>query len=767
MTKISRTAILLSFLVTLGFGTNLYAQNIDEKCRLGQKTVVFFGNGLDTIKDIAFDGKTALKRAIKKDVQDGKLVLPPNVQLSSICYQVAYNTDEFSKIDWIESYVQALGSATTDLWLATARLIPMPKFLEDSFIAIALGLNDINYVISQDLQNHVTRYQQEIAQNRKVIVVPHSQGNFYANAAYRTIFGFNPTDKLAIVSVANPDSFIADDPTNTNYTTFFADFIVAVPGALAGNTRVDEAKCDTSPYECHGFIESYLVGTYSRAQILGQIVNAIPISTPADVMITKTDTPDPVVSGNNLTYTLTVGNVGGSSANNVAVTDTLPLGLTNIQCSLACSASGNVITVQLGSLAPSAQVQFQIFVKARIVTIPTSITNTATVSTTSPESNTANNTFQTITTVNPAATSFTFVKLHDFSEIDGSGPGYLLQSSDGNFYGTSNGGISGGTIFKVDSSGTFTTLFTFSGSFPLGARLIETRDGSFYGTAPEGPTSGCGVVFRFDLPNQVTFLPDLIDNLFACNPNKLVEAPDGTLWGTTAAGGVEDRGTIFKMDRDGNAIIIYSFTSDLSQDGIVPLAGLTLDEQGEFFYGTTNQGGTGGTGNVFRIDTLGNLTGLYSFPALGNWLQGFWQANGLIQASDVNFYGVSINGSEIVGNSSRDLGTVFRMTPAGQVTVLHSFRCEEDGCFPIDIIQANDGNFYGVTQGGGLSDANATIFRMDTSGNLTTLVRFQSLQASNGLGPRMLIQGSDGIFYGVAVGGGAFGRGVVFRLVSQ
>ncbi|MDP3697659.1 MAG: hypothetical protein Q8R55_06665 [Candidatus Taylorbacteria bacterium] len=278
----------LFLLIVFGFGINLYAQNTEE-CQLGAKTVVFFGNGMETPERKADDDKKQLQEAIGKDVQDGKLILPPGVQLDSVCYDIAYNTDLPGRyfLDFLDAFVQQSTSfATSGLWRILFGLEKLPGYLQVVLNNTEIVVDKFSYLVDTDLKIQVDRYLDEINnQHRKVIVVSHSQGNFYSNQAYRNIFGFETTDKFEIVSVANPDSFVAGDKP---WFTLYGDIILVVPGRLDANTDPDKTPCRTdtvlvvndSSVQCHDFTDSYLVGKYSRANILGQIINAIPITPP-------------------------------------------------------------------------------------------------------------------------------------------------------------------------------------------------------------------------------------------------------------------------------------------------------------------------------------------------------------------------------------------------------------------------------------------------------------------------------------------------------
>jgi uncharacterized repeat protein (TIGR03803 family) len=354
--------------------------------------------------------------------------------------------------------------------------------------------------------------------------------------------------------------------------------------------------------------------------------------------------------------------------------------------------------------------------------------------------------------------------LHSFINTDGGRPSAgLIQATDGSFYGTtSTFGIYGyyGTVFKMDSSGNLTTLHSFAGDDGGNphAGLIQASDGSFYGTTSTGGTYGDGTVFRMDSSGNLTTIHSFTGSDGANPYARLIQATDGDFYGTTVYGGAGDQGTVFKMDSAGNTTRLYSFTYSA---GILPYAELIQGSDG-YFYGTTLEGGAHGTGTVFKIDTAGNLTTLHSFDGT----DGDNPYAGLIQASDGNLYGTTRIGG------THSFGTVFRMDSSGNVTVLHNFPdSSSDGNTPYaGLIQATDGSFYGTTASGGGGNQ-GTVFKMDTSGNLTILQNLTSGGLNGALPQCVLFQAPDGDFYGTTLGGGtgscSFGCGTVFTMDSN
>ena len=310
---------------------------------------------------------------------------------------------------------------------------------------------------------------------------------------------------------------------------------------------------------------------------------------------------------------------------------------------------------------------------------------------------------------------------------DGVGPVALVQATDGNLYGTTSAGaISGGTVFKITPGGILTTLYRFDGPHgltPSGA-LVQAKDGNFYGVTLGGGNNnhsfcfnqGCGTMFKVTLQGALTVLYNFCA-LDGCtdgsNPGDgLVQADDGNFYGTTRMGGDSDNcpggcGTVYKITVGGTLTTLYSFSST---DGSEPVGRLVQADDG-VLYGVTLQGGPNNAGTVFKITLGGTLTTLYNFCSRLNCADGYYPDAGLLQATDDNFYGSNSGGP-------KGGGTLFNITPQGVLTTLYQF-CSPDTCqhgnTPMaDLVQRNDGNFYGTTYAGGMF-GNGTIFRLDTN----------------------------------------------------
>jgi len=129
---------------------------------------------------------------------------------------------------------------------------------------------------------------------------------------------------------------------------------------------------------------------------------------------------------------------------------------------------------------------------------------------------------------------------------------------------------------------------------------------------------------------------------------------------------------------------------------------------------------------------------------------------GLVQAPDGNFYGTTYAGGAS-SNCQGGCGTVFRITPGGTLTTLHSFDWYDGASPTAALVRGTDGNFYGTTYGGGAEPRVGTVFKITPGGALTTLYSFcAQANCTDGQQPYAgLVRGSDGNFYGTTLEGGA------------
>ena len=213
-------------------------------------------------------------------------------------------------------------------------------------------------------------------------------------------------------------------------------------------------------------------------------------------------------------------------------------------------------------------------------------------------------------TVYRITTAGTLTTLHQFGALpaDGSGPAAgLTQAGDGALYGTtaSGGTNAAGTVFRITTAGTLTTLYQFGGlptdgSGPV-AGLALGCDGFFYGTTAAGGTNAAGTVFRITSAGTLTTLCQ-----FSANPTNdqqphagLVQGSDGNFYGTTFLGGTNQLGAVFRISPAGVLSTLWQFGGN-NTNGDHPEAGLVQGTDGNF-YGATPYGGTNSVGAVYRL----------------------------------------------------------------------------------------------------------------------------------------------------------------------
>jgi len=332
----------------------------------------------------------------------------------------------------------------------------------------------------------------------------------------------------------------------------------------------------------------------------------------------------------------------------------------------------------------------------------------------------------------------------------------------------------------VANAQTYTTLATFNGANgdgPYYGSLVQGANGNFYGTTTTGgdiATScsngqgfDCGTVFELtpggSLTTLYTFcsLVNCADGLLPSSG--LTLARDGNFYGTTGEGGANfGGGTIYKITPAGQLTTLHSFCAQLNcTDGSYPFAGLMQASNGNF-YGTTLQGGTYNQGVIYQISPTGTYKVLHSFCAQTNCTDGSGSIAGLMQASNGRLYGTTPSG----GVSGA--GTVFTITPAGKFQTLHSFVIT-DGSSPYSaLVQTSSGAIYGTTFSGGLRN-DGTIFEMTAEGTLKTIYNFcVAAYCSDGANPAAgLTAGANGGLYGTTESGGMNFRGNVFEITPS
>jgi uncharacterized repeat protein (TIGR03803 family) len=370
-------------------------------------------------------------------------------------------------------------------------------------------------------------------------------------------------------------------------------------------------------------------------------------------------------------------------------------------------------------------------------------------------------------TIVPTAHGQTLTTIYSFKgPPDGGIPiAGLVRDAFGNLYGTTGSGGSKhcypgcGTVFMIDRHGKETLLHTFVYQDGAGADgdLLADKFGRLYGTT-EVSADGWGFVFMLDRTGRFRqiheFLGNPQDGSYA--EGELVRDPLGNLYGATTLGGMfgfcnsYGCGTIFKIDVTGNETVLYNFTG--GADGGEPFGGVVADAAGNL-YGTTYFGGTLNFGAVFKVDSYGNETVLHSFTGGPDGKSPF---GGLVLDQDGNLYGTTSAGG------TWNVGTVFKIDPFGNETVLHSFTGGADGSSPYATLLRNQaGDLYGTAQLGGIGN-NGTVFKITASNKFKLLHSFGGIDGSYPRG--RLILDPAGNLYGTTSYGGTYAWGTVFKI---
>ncbi len=381
-----------------------------------------------------------------------------------------------------------------------------------------------------------------------------------------------------------------------------------------------------------------------------------------------------------------------------------------------------------------------------------------------------------------AAPAQTLTTLVDFNGTNGSSPSFsaLVQGADDNFYGTTlAGGLGGrGTVFSISSSYELTTLWSFLGPYDgmmPESGLVLGHDGNFYGTTSLLGSHGRGTVFKITSDSELTPLYSFSGPDGADPQGALVLASDGNFYGTTRNGGTDNNcfngcGTVFKI----SPLPPYTLTTLHSfsyLSGHYPVGALVQGIDGNL-YGTTGGDGVFGSAMAFKISLQSPYT-LTPLHVFNYYNDGDFPNGGLVQAADTNFYGTAEYGGSSSNCSFDRCGTVFKMTPDGQLTLMHSF-AGTDGGVPVGpLVLATDGTLYGTTEEGG-SGLNCmggcgTVFQIspELPYSLTTLYNFDSADGAN---PNSgLVQVTSAEFYGTTAEGGSGGNcmggcGTIFSL---
>ena len=236
-------------------------------------------------------------------------------------------------------------------------------------------------------------------------------------------------------------------------------------------------------------------------------------------------------------------------------------------------------------------------------------------------------------------------------------------------------------------------------------------------------------------------------------PGMIAQGRDGLLYTTSPVNGAGASGAVFRLSPSGAFSVVHPF---FGPDGAFPDSGVTLGTDG-FFYGSTSAGGSPASpdpnptiGTVFKTTADGTVTVLHNFR--------IHDRNGInpyappVEGPDGNFYGTTPQSS-----------TIYRITPSGNLQTIYTFGPNLGGVIA-PLVLAGDGNLYGI--GNNFNDSGyGSVFKVTPAGQLTWIYAFDKIHGAYSYAP--LIQGTDGNFYGTTTAGGDNNDGVVFKLTPS
>lgn len=329
--------------------------------------------------------------------------------------------------------------------------------------------------------------------------------------------------------------------------------------------------------------------------------------------------------------------------------------------------------------------------------------------------------------------------------------------------------IAGGGRLPAQVAPPLAVRCAFAGSLAGGnsfAPLLEIGN-TLYGTTSTGGLSGGGTVFQVPASGDPSLwtLP-LPGTAGAGSAAGLALGRDGSLYGAAQHGGPNGAGTIFKISPSGDCTVLHAFSAltfshslgvFVNAEGATPKSGLIADGVGNL-YGVAFAGGASGLGTLFKVTPQGGFTVLHTFSGP----DGAQPIGSLTRARNGTLYGTTF------GGGTAGAGTVFQFA-GGVLSTLYSFTGNADGAQPSSALLLDpSGDLYGAAATGGIGRS-GTLFRITQSGKFTRLYAFSPTDSTganlDGAFPTAaLIRGLDGALYGAAATGGANATGTLFRL---
>lgn len=314
-------------------------------------------------------------------------------------------------------------------------------------------------------------------------------------------------------------------------------------------------------------------------------------------------------------------------------------------------------------------------------------------------------------------------------------------------------------VYRIEPDGTRSDvkLVTSGSGFPANSqpqgKLVRGSNGAWYGLTRSGGTFGSGTIVRVTEPFSVSSIYHFANLSGDSRPKipvgSFVPGDDGSLYAIAAAGGQHGVGGLIRYTPGGAVSLVASFTEpivSILEVPSYPVPQLVRGENG-WFYGVTSYSGNPGTqpGSVFGVSTAGEFRVLGRFTGNGGALPGSYPRPYLTPGKDGEFYGVTTRGG------ANDHGTIFRVTPNGEVRKFVSFSGVSGiypGASPLGPLVQRGHVLYGTCAKGGRFDS-GTIFRIDQNRHLAVALELTGTDGlSPGYAPGGLALGQDGHLYG-------------------
>ena len=344
--------------------------------------------------------------------------------------------------------------------------------------------------------------------------------------------------------------------------------------------------------------------------------------------------------------------------------------------------------------------------------------------------------------------------------VPGASPrGGMVLGADGFFHAATSAGAAGnyGLVCKVDPAGSFTVVTALSlpmGWMPSGAPVMNGDTGYFPMAA--GGAGGGGNVMSFDTAGRVSVAAALGGTLGTWPDGGLRAAGGGVFHGLAARGGASSRGVTFRFTEASSSIELLA-AHTASAGGLAE--GPLVEGADGFFHGVAREGGASNRGAIFKVSASGVRTRVLSFTGIAGTAPGGKPRGPLVRSADGSFYGVTEEGG------ASNTGVLFRLTAAGNYSVVQSFGTSGPRSPQGGLVMAADGMIYGTTSLGGSADA-GTLFRVDPQTAAWRVVG--EFTGASGAVPGSLPGGelhasADGAIVGITQSGGDSGAGTLFR----